>query len=108
VRSDAKNLVRRALRSYTNGKVVNEHGWFYHFIDVHSGERWKDVEMPPSDSIWLLAGALTCRQYFHEDREIGDLATPLLQPLRFSVDDERRRQTTVAWMAARGVHQVPL
>ncbi len=52
-------------------------GWFYHFNDVHTGERWKEVEISTSDCIWLLAGALTCRQYFHEDHEIGDLATLL-------------------------------
>jgi hypothetical protein len=76
-REQAKDRVRRALRSYTNGKVLTEHGWFYHFLDVHTGQRWKDVEMSTSDSIWLLAGALTCRQYFHEDHEIHDLATLL-------------------------------
>ena len=77
LRARARDLVRRALRSYTNGKVFCEHGWFYHFLDVHTGERWKDVEMSTSDSIWLLAGALTCRHYFREDREIADLATLL-------------------------------
>jgi hypothetical protein len=76
-REQAKDRVRRTLRSYTNGKVVAEHGWFYHFNDVHTGQRWKNVEMSTSDSIWLLAGALTCRQYFHEDHEIHDLATLL-------------------------------
>src|SRR5215469_9926226 len=76
-REQAKDRVRRALRSYTNGTVIPEHGWFYHFIDVHTGQRWKDVEMSTSDSIWLLAGSLTCRQYFREDHEIGDLATLL-------------------------------
>ncbi|HZD49703.1 MAG TPA: glucoamylase family protein [Silvibacterium sp.] len=76
-RAQAKDLVRRALRSYTNGKVFCERGWFYHFIDVHTGQRWQEVEMSTSDSIWLLAGALTCRQYFHEDHEISDLATLL-------------------------------
>jgi hypothetical protein len=76
-RAQAKDRVRRALRSYTSGKVLAQHGWFYHFLDVHTGQRWRDVEMSTSDSIWLLAGALTCRQYFHEDREIADLATLL-------------------------------
>lgn len=76
-RQKAKDNVRHALQSYTNGKVVAEHGWFYHFNDVHTGARWKDVEMSTSDSIWLLAAALTCRQYFHEDPEIRDLATLL-------------------------------
>jgi hypothetical protein len=76
-REQAKDRVRRALRSYTNGKVLATNGWFYHFIDIHTGQRWKDVEISTSDSIWLLAGALTCRQYFHEDAEIGELATLL-------------------------------
>ena len=40
-------------------------------------QRWKEVEISTSDCIWLLAGALTCRQYFHEDHEIVDLATLL-------------------------------
>src|SRR5271168_3799355 len=62
-RDQAKDRVRRTLRSYTNGKVLATNGWFYHFIDVHTGERWKDVEISTSDSIWLLAGALTCRAY---------------------------------------------
>jgi hypothetical protein len=76
-RDEAKYRVRRTLGSYTNGKVLATNGWFYHFIDVHTGQRWKEVEISTSDSIWLLAGALTCRQYFHEDHEISDLATLL-------------------------------
>ena len=76
-RQKAKDNVRHVLQSYTNGKAVAEHGWFYHFNDVKTGARWKDVEMSTSDSIWLLASALTARQYFHEDHEIGDLATLL-------------------------------
>ncbi len=76
-REQAKNLVRAALRSYTNGKVFAINGWTYHFNNSHTGERWKDVEISTSDCIWLLAAALTCRQYFHEDHEIVDLATLL-------------------------------
>jgi hypothetical protein len=76
-RDQARLRARRTLRSYTNGKVLATNGWFYHFIDVHTGQRWKNAEVSTSDAIWLLAGALTCRQYFHEDREIGDLATLL-------------------------------
>jgi hypothetical protein len=76
-RTQAKDLVRKTLRSYTNGKVAGNNGWFYHFIDVRTGGRWKDVEISTSDSIWLVAGAITCRQYFHEDHEIVDLATLL-------------------------------
>ncbi|MGC2639693.1 MAG: glucoamylase family protein [Acidobacteriaceae bacterium] len=76
-REQARDRVRRALRSYTSGKVECIHGWFYHFLDVHTGARWKQSEVSTSDSIWLLAGALTCRAYFHEDAEITDLAALL-------------------------------
>ena len=76
-RDKAKELVRRCLRSYTNGLAKGSNGWFWHFNDVHTGDRWKEVEISTSDCIWLLAGALTCRQFFHEDHEIVDLATLL-------------------------------
>ena len=72
----AQAQVRRTLEQLAN-ETDHERGFFYHFIDAHTGERWKNAEISTSDSIWLLAGALTCRQYFHEDREIGDLATLL-------------------------------
>jgi hypothetical protein len=98
-RQHAKDRVRRALRSYTNGKVTAEHGWFYHFIDVHTGKRWKDVEVSTSDSIWLLAGALTCRQCFHEDREIGDLATLLYS--RYGIASPTHPLPPEAWYAWR-------
>jgi len=74
-RAAARERVRATLRSYANGPVANEHGWFYHFIDVRDGQRHTNSEVSTSDSTWLVAGALTCRQYFHEDTEIGQLAT---------------------------------
>jgi hypothetical protein len=101
-REQAKDRARRALRSYTNGTVEPIHGWFYHFIDVHAGKRWKEVEVSTSDSIWLLAGALTCRQYFHEDAEIGELATQLYSRYDFQWMTNGQR------MEAGGVHSVSL
>jgi hypothetical protein len=73
--SQARERVQATLRSYANGPVKNEHGWFYHFVDVRSGDRYRNSEVSTSDSTWLVAGALTARQYFHDDREIGKLAT---------------------------------
>jgi len=82
-RQEAMERVRRALRSYSSGTVDCIHGWFYHFLDVHSGQRWKKSEVSTSDSIWLLGGALTCRQYFHEDSEIRDLASTIYSRFDF-------------------------
>ncbi len=79
-----KDLVRRTLRSYTNGKVFAQNGWFYHFNDVHTGARWKEVEIS-TERLYLAARrkALTCRQFFHEDHEIVELATLLYRRYDF-------------------------
>jgi hypothetical protein len=74
-RVKARDRVRAALRSYASGPVRNEHGWFYHFVDVRNGERFGTSEVSTSDSTWLTAGSLTARQYFKEDAEIVRLAT---------------------------------
>jgi hypothetical protein len=73
-RAMARDRARAALNSYASGPVANEHGWFYHFIDVRNGERRPKSEVSTSDSTWLVAGSLTARQYFKEDTEIARLA----------------------------------
>ncbi|HEY1683498.1 MAG TPA: glucoamylase family protein [Tepidisphaeraceae bacterium] len=97
-RADAKARVLATLRSFANGPVKNEHGWWYHFINTKSGERTGagyDIaalgpkpndharrpysEMSTSDSTWLVAGALTARQFFKEDPEVVKLATQIYE-----------------------------
>ena len=95
-RDEARERVRATLQAYVKGPVKHEHGWFYHWLNVKTGERTGaayDVaqfgvrpgsnskrpfsEVSTSDATWLVAGALTARQYFREDEEIGRLATQL-------------------------------
>ena len=83
-RAEARERVRNTLKAFANGPVKNEHGWFYHFLDVQTGERSGISEMSTSDATWLLAGALTVRQYFHEDREIRRLATLIYERMDFA------------------------
>ncbi|MEP6999624.1 MAG: Tat pathway signal protein, partial [bacterium] len=58
--------------------VTGHHGFFYHFLDMEGGHRFDRVELSTIDTALLLAGALTCRQYFdHDDagdREVRALA----------------------------------
>lgn len=74
-RRQARDRARATLHSYAAAPVTNEHGWFYHFLDVRTGERHAKSEVSTSDSTWLVAGALTARAYFHEDSQIAQLAT---------------------------------
>jgi hypothetical protein len=78
-RHEARRRARATLRSYASGPVANTHGWFYHFLDVRSGARYRTSEVSTSDSTWLVAGALTARQYFQEDRQIAQFATTIYE-----------------------------
>ena len=61
--------------------VTGYHGFFYHFLDMDTGDRFDRVELSTIDTALLLAGALTCRQYFDGDdagdREVRALADSL-------------------------------
>jgi hypothetical protein len=94
-RNQARDRVRATLESYWS-LVNNEHGWFYHWINIRTGARTgatfdsaelkvpdgREMKRPKSevstsDSTWLVAGALTARQYFKEDAAIVKLATDI-------------------------------
>ena len=69
--------VRTTLRFLAND-LHHEHGFFFHFIHMETGERWDKCELSSIDSSLLLCGVLTARQYF-ADPEIKDLATKIYQ-----------------------------
>jgi hypothetical protein len=58
--------------------MPNEHGFFYHFIDIESGQRWSKSELSSIDTSLLLCGVLTARQHFR-DQQIKDLATQIYE-----------------------------
>ena len=80
-RSEAKERIRTTLR-FLSG-LTNEHGWFYHFVDVKDGTRQWKSEASSIDTALLLAGVLTARQYFSEDAEIKSLASKLYERVDF-------------------------
>ncbi|MGC1619091.1 MAG: glucoamylase family protein [Candidatus Acidiferrum sp.] len=57
---------------------LHEHGFFFHFIHMETGQRWEKSELSSIDTSLLLCGVLTARQYF-EDQEIRDLATKIYE-----------------------------
>ncbi len=79
---EARNRVLTTLRFFAE-KSPSEHGWFYHFVDARTGERWRESELSSIDTTLLLAGILTARQYFRDDREITRLATQIYERVDF-------------------------
>ena len=76
-RDESRARVIKALKSVLDN-ADQEHGMLYHFLDPKTGKRaWKS-EVSSIDTALFLAGALTCKGYFH-DAEIGDLVDKLYQ-----------------------------
>ena len=69
--------VRGTLR-FLWQKLPHEHGLYYHFIDMNTGERQWKCEISSIDTSLLLCGVLTARQHF-ADAEIQDLATKIYE-----------------------------
>jgi hypothetical protein len=81
-RAQAVERARVTLRFFGERSYQNR-GWFYHFVNLATGEReWKS-ELSSIDTALLLAGVLTVRQCFAGDREVVRLAELLYRRVDF-------------------------
>jgi len=78
----AREQVRTILRFFAE-RSPHEHGWFYHFVDSRTGERFRNSELSSIDTALLLGGVLTARQRFRDDAEIVRLATRIYERVDF-------------------------
>src|SRR5205085_418633 len=81
-RTEARARVRATLRFFAE-RAFETHGWFYHWLDQKTGERRWQSEVSSIDTALLLAGVLTARQCFRDDREIVRLATKIYARVDF-------------------------
>jgi hypothetical protein len=80
--SQARERSRNTLRFVAN-RAFHERGWFYHWMDSKTGERrWKS-EVSSIDTALLLAGVLTVRQCFQNDKAIATLARKIYERVDF-------------------------
>ncbi len=63
---------------YLLNDLPHGHGFYYHFIDMETGQRVDDCELSSIDTALLMAGVLTVRQYY-KGTEIERLATQLYE-----------------------------
>lgn len=81
-RDQARKRVLTTLRFFAE-RVPSGHGWFYHFMAPRTGARKWQCELSSIDTALLLAGILTARQYFSNDREITSLADAIYRRVDF-------------------------
>jgi len=75
--AELQDRVRITLEFIWN-QLPHQEGFFYHFVDMETGQRMKRCEVSPIDTSILLCGVLTCRQYF-PDKRIETLAAQIYQ-----------------------------
>ena len=70
-RKEARKRVLTTLRFLRNAPqghavkgMTGHKGFFYHFLDMKTGQRYEDSELSTVDTAILLAGALFCQSYF--------------------------------------------
>jgi hypothetical protein len=92
--------VRKTLRFLAND-LPHEHGFFFHFIHMETGQRWEKCELSSIDSSILFCGVLTARQYF-ADQEIKDLATKIYERVDWPWMLNGGRTFSMGWMPDSG------
>src|SRR6202162_4931988 len=84
-----------------SGGAAGLHGFFYHFLDMESGARFKDVELSTIDTSILLSGALFCQSWFDRDdpgeTEIRALADRLFRAADWNWAQKKAPLVSMGW-----------
>jgi hypothetical protein len=114
-RAEARDLTLTTLRffwetpqgSEPEGRIGHA-GFFYHFIDMITGARYRDVELSSVDTTILLMGVLFAGQYYDRadarEREIRDLAHKLYARADWNFfRSDGRKAVSMGWHPDRGL-----
>lgn len=112
-REEARNRVLETLRFLANAPqgpepraTIGHKGFFYHFLDMKTGDRFEQVELSTIDTSLLLAGVLFCQSYYDgdhpEEKEIRDLADLLYRRVDWSFFLVRPPRVSHAWWPEKG------
>lgn len=114
-RDAAAQRVLATLRFFRDSKqgdaksgVTGYRGFYYHFVDMKTGERFKEVELSTIDTALLLAGALFCQSYFDRDNaaenEIREIVEQLYRRAEWTYFFERPPLVSMGWTPEHGLH----
>ncbi|RRB07332.1 glucoamylase family protein [Larkinella rosea] len=115
-RQEAAERTLRTLRFFTfapqsaEGKnVTGFRGFFYHFLDMKTGHRFKQVELSSIDTALLLAGMLSSQAYFNHnsavEKEIRSLVDRIYRRVDWQWMRERKPLLSMGWHPESGFIQ---
>ena len=95
-----RERVRNTLR-FAATRLSHNHGFFFHFLNMQSGDRDFQSEVSSIDTSIFLCGALACRGYFGDD-EIRDLATRLYERVDWNWLLQGEKTLSMGWKPESG------
>ncbi len=88
------------------GGVAGHKGFFYHFLDLETGQRFRQAELSSADTALLLAGMLFAAEWFDGDApaeaEIRDLARRIYARVDWRWMQPRAPLIAMGWHPERG------
>jgi hypothetical protein len=102
-RGQAVERTLATLRFFWNSRQSDEvdatgyKGFYYHFLDLHTGKRAWNSELSLIDSAILLAGIMAAQNYFCEEPEIGSLANALYRRMDWQWAQNGRETVCQGW-----------
>jgi hypothetical protein len=108
-RAEARQLTLTTLRFFWNAPqgpqasgTAGHKGFFYHFLDMQTGHRYRDTELSSVDTTILLMGVLFAGQYFDRsdpaEREIRKLSQALFDRADWNFfRTDGRRAVSMGW-----------
>jgi hypothetical protein len=111
-RDEAVDRVRKTVRFFCDATQSEEpsasgfRGFFYHFLDMQTGRRYRNCELSSIDTAILMGGVLFCREFFDADnpreREIRDRAETLYRRVEWNWLQPRPPLIGMAWSPEKG------
>ena len=112
-RQQAADRTIKTLRFFANApqsenaaNVSGYKGFFYHFLDMKTGERFKQVELSTIDTALLLGGILSSQSYFDKntpvETEIRQLAEQIYRRVDWTWIQPRKPFVSMGWHPEKG------
>jgi len=112
-RAAARDRVLTTLRFFRDAPqgdaahgMTGYKGFYYHFLDMATGQRFGDVELSSVDTALLLAGVVFCREYFSgnepDEVELRRIADGLVERVDWRWMQPRGDAIAMGWQPEQG------
>lgn len=120
-RDEAAKMVKTIINFFLNSKQSEDtsatgfKGFYYHFLNMKTGERDYKCELSTIDTGFLIAGIIFARQYFDQNNEIENHiregADAIIERLdwnyfRMNTNDKYNNSISMGWLPGKGFHHM--